>query len=312
MNNKIIRNKISVTLMLSAKRLTLGTALLTGSLFSHVYANTVGGYTNNASVNAVVNTVPVAAPSDLHASWESLLGQNISSINNGGSTAVNYAAFKDERAKLQGYLELLGKVSQSEFDAWSKSKQLAFLINAYNAWTVEFILTKYPAIDSIKDLGSFFNSPWDKEFIPLLGKTVSLNDIEHGLIRGSDRYNDPRIHFAVNCASIGCPALREEAYTGDKLEQQLTEQTERFLTDTSRNYVKGNNFYMSSIFKWYGEDFEKGFRGTKSIQSFVSLYADALTLTDVQKTALNKASLNIKFLDYDWNLNAIKLLLSST
>ena len=91
------------------------------------------------------------------------------------------------------------------------------MINAYNAWTVEFILTKYPDLDSIKDLGSFFNSPWDKEFIPLLGKTVSLNDIEHGLIRGSDRYNDPRIHFAVNCASIGCPALREEAYTGDKL-----------------------------------------------------------------------------------------------
>ena len=150
--------------MLSAKRLTLGTALLTGSLFSHVYANTA--YTNNTAVNVVANTVQLAQ-TDLHASWESLLEQNISSINNGGSTAVDYAAFKDERAKLQGYLELLGKVSQSEFDAWSKSKQLAFLINAYNAWTVEFILTKYPDLDSIKDLGSFFNSPWDKEFIPL-------------------------------------------------------------------------------------------------------------------------------------------------
>lgn len=295
MNNKIIKNKLSATLMLNAKRLTLGTALLTGSLFSHVYA-----------AEAVTSNVQASVQSSIHASWESLLGQNISSINNGGSTAVNYAAFKNERAKLQGYLELLGKVSQSEFDAWSKSKQLAFLINAYNAWTVEFILTKYPDLDSIKDLGSFFNSPWDKEFIPLFGKTVSLNDIEHGLIRGSDRYNDPRIHFAVNCASIGCPALREEAYTGDKLEQQLTEQTERFLKDTSRNYIKGNNFYMSSIFKWYGDDFEKGFRGTKSIQSFVSLYSDALTLTETQKTALNKANLNIKFLDYDWKLNAIK------
>ncbi|TEW49290.1 DUF547 domain-containing protein [Psychromonas sp. RZ5] len=281
--------------MLNAKRLTIGTALLTGSLFSHVYA------ADNA-----VNSVQVAAQSSIHATWETLLEQNISSINNGSSTAVDYAAFKDERTKLKSYLEQLGKVSQTEFDAWSTSKQLAFLINAYNAWTVEFILTKYPDLDSIKDLGSFFNSPWDKEFIPLFGKTVSLNDIEHGLIRGSDRYNDPRIHFAVNCASIGCPALREEAYTGDKLEQQLTEQTERFLNDTSRNYIKGKNFYMSSIFKWYGDDFEKGFRGTKSIQSFVSLYADSLTLTDAQKTALSKASLNIKFLDYDWNLNAIK------
>jgi len=304
MNNKNIKNKISTLLMLNAKRLTLGSIILAGSALNSVHAT--GAYTGNTAVNVVANTVQVATQSNLHDSWETLLGQNIRSINNGSSTAVDYAAFKDERVKLKAYLAQLGKVSQTEFDAWSTSKQLAFLINAYNAWTVEFILTKYPDLDSIKDLGSFFNSPWDKEFIPLLGKTVSLNDIEHGLIRGSDRYNDPRIHFAVNCASIGCPALREEAYTGDKLEQQLTEQTERFLADTSRNYIKGGNFYMSSIFKWYGDDFEKGFRGTKSIQSFVTLYADALNLDDAQKTALNKASLNIKFLDYDWNLNAIK------
>ena len=304
MNNKNTKNKINTILMLNAKRLTLGSIILAGSMLSSVHAT--GAYTGNTAVNVVANTVQVATQSNLHDSWETLLGQNISSINNGSSTAVDYAAFKGERAKLKAYLAQLGKVSQTEFDTWSTSKQLAFLINAYNAWTVEFILTKYPDLDSIKDLGSFFSSPWDKEFIPLLGKTVSLNDIEHGLIRGSDRYNDPRIHFAVNCASIGCPALREEAYTGDKLEQQLTEQTERFLTDTSRNYIKGNNFYMSSIFKWYGDDFEKGFRGTKSIQSFVALYTDALNLSDAQKTALNKASLNIKFLDYDWNLNAIK------
>jgi hypothetical protein len=306
MNNKNIKNKISTILMLNAKRLTLGTILLTGSFLNHVYANspyTTGAYTNNTAVNVVANTIQLSE-SDLHASWESLLKKNINSINNGASTAVDYAAFKDDRAKLQGYLKQLGKVSQSEFDAWSTSKQLAFLINTYNAWTVEFILTKYPDLESIKDLGSFFNSPWDKAFIPLLGKTVSLNDIEHGLIRGSGRYNDPRIHFAVNCASIGCPALREEAYTGDKLEQQLTEQTERFLADTSRNYIKGDNFYISSIFKWYGEDFEKGFRGTKSIQGFVALYANVLDLTAAQKTALNKANLTIKFLDYDWKLNA--------
>jgi len=304
MKHKIIRNKINTALRLNTKRLTLGSIILASSVLNSVHAT--GAYTSNTAVNAVANTVQVAAQSNLHASWETLLEQNISSINNGSSTAVNYAAFKDERVKLKAYLAQLGTISQAEFDAWPTSKQLAFLINAYNAWTVEFILTKYPNLDSIKDLGSFFNSPWDKAFIPLLGKTVSLNDIEHGLIRGSGRYNDPRIHFAVNCASIGCPALREEAYTGEKLEQQLTEQTERFLADTSRNYIKGDNFYMSSIFKWYGDDFEKGFRGTKSIQSFVALYADALNLDDAQKNALNKASLSIKFLDYDWNLNAIK------
>ena len=292
------KNKVGAALVSGAMRLSLGSLLLTSSLLTNVYAETAP---SNA---AVVSTTAQAPQLSLHASWESLLSLHITSINNGSSTEVDYAAFKQKRPQLQSYLDKLSKISRTEFDAWSASKQLAFLINAYNAWTVEFILTEYPDLKSIKDLGSFFNSPWDKEFVPLLGKKISLNDIEHGLIRGSDRYNDPRIHFAVNCASIGCPALREEAYTADKLEQQLTEQTERFLTDKTRNYIKGEAFYMSSIFKWYGDDFEKGFRGTRSIQSFVSLYSGALKLTDDQKMALTKEKLKIKFLDYDWKLNA--------
>jgi len=274
-------------------RLTLGLVLLTSPLLSIAESNT----------NNTTKTEVVMKQTSLHADWQTLLSQHIKAIDNGHSSAVDYAAIQQQQTLLQSYLKKLSQVSRNEFDAWSKSKQLAFLINAYNAWTVEFILTKYPDLESIKDLGSLFNSPWDKEFIPLLGKTVSLNDIEHGLIRGSGRYNDPRIHFAVNCASIGCPALREEAYTADQLEQQLTEQTERFLSDTSRNYIKADNLYLSSIFKWYGDDFEVGFRNTKSIQSFILLYADALKLTDMQKSALAKQDLNIKFLDYNWNLN---------
>lgn len=274
-------NKVSALV-----RFTLGAALLTGSLMSNVYAET--------------------DQKNLHADWTELLEQNISPINKGHSTAVDYAAFKNQESELQAYLDKLSGVSRADFDAWPKEKQLAFLINAYNAWTVEFILTKYPDLESIKDLGSLFSSPWDKEFIPLLGKTVSLNDIEHGLIRGSKRYNDPRIHFAVNCASIGCPALREEAYTADKLEQQLTQQTERFLTDSSRNYFKGKAIYLSSIFKWYGDDFEVGFRGAKSIQSFLALYSDALKLDQQQTLALKSQDFSVKFLDYNWKLNASK------
>ena len=273
-------NKVSALV-----RFTLGAALLSSSMMSNVYADT---------------------STNLHASWTELLEQNISPINKGHSTAVDYAAFKSQESELQVYLDKLSEVSRADFDAWSKEKQLAFLINAYNAWTVEFILTEYPDLESIKDLGSLFSSPWDKEFIPLLGKKISLNNIEHGLIRGSDRYNDPRIHFAVNCASIGCPALREEAYTADNLEQQLTQQTERFLTDTSRNYIKGDSFYLSSIFKWYGDDFEVGFRGTKSIQSFIGLYAEALTLNTQQALTLKNQDFNVKFLDYNWKLNATK------
>jgi hypothetical protein len=243
----------------------------------------------------------------LHDEWNTLLNRHVKPINSGHSSAIDYAATQQDRAILTGYLNQLSQITQAEFDAWDKASQLAFLINAYNAWTVELILTKYPDIDSIKELGGLFSSPWDKSFIPLLGKTRSLNDIEHTLIRGSDRYNDPRIHFAVNCASIGCPALREEAYTGAKLELQLTEQTERFLADNSRNYAKGDSLYLSSIFKWYGDDFTKGFRNTHSIEAFLLLYSNSdkgvLTLTPAQRQAAEKQQLDIEFLDYDWSLN---------
>lgn len=284
-------NKVSAFL-----RLTLGAALLTGAITSTAHAETT-------SVNSPAADV-TAQQQDLHSQWTNLLKQNVLAIDNGHSTAVNYANFKQQETQLKAYLTQLSKVSRTEFDSWSKQKQLAFLINAYNAWTVEFILTKYPDLDSIKDLGSLFKSPWDKSFIPLLGKTVSLNDIEHGLIRGSGRYNDPRIHFAVNCASIGCPALREEAYTADKLEKQLTEQTKRFLTDASRNQFDKNSARISSIFKWYKEDFEKGYGGAKSLQNFILLYANVLKLNEEQKLALKNNNIDVDFLDYNWNLNA--------
>jgi hypothetical protein len=247
-----------------------------------------------------------AAQQTLHKDWQYLVSQHVHPINQGHSSAVDYSAIQQDHAKLQGYLTQLSHITQTEFDAWDKSSQLAFLINAYNAWTLELILTEYPDIDSIKDLGGLFSSPWDKSFIPLLGKTRSLNDIEHKLIRGSDRYNEPRIHFAVNCASIGCPALREEAYTGAKLEQQLNAQTERFLSDNSRNVAKGDTVYLSAIFKWYGEDFTQGFGGADSVDAFLLLYPNALKLSPALQTTAEKQQLNVDFLDYNWSLNAVR------
>lgn len=247
---------------------------------------------------------PALKAQTLHAPWQQLLGQHVYPINHGSSSIVDYAAFKTEHKTLTGYLEALTNVSQAEFDTWSKQQQLAFLINAYNAWTIEFILTKYPDIKSIKELGGFFSSPWSKEFIPLLGETRSLDNIEHTLIRSSGKYNDPRIHFAVNCASIGCPALLEQAYTADKLEQQLASQTMRFLADMSRNYVKNDTLYLSSIFKWYKDDFEKGFNGANSLNEFILSYADALNLAPNLQYALKNNDMDIEFLDYDWAINA--------
>lgn len=260
-----------------------------------------------SQISVAADAMPAATTEQtIHQQWQALVSQHVKPINHGSSSAVDYAAMQQQRIQLQSYLEQLSNISQAQFDAWDKSTQLAFLINAYNAWTVELILTKYPDIESIKDLGGFFSSPWDKSFIPLLGKTRSLNDIEHKLIRGSDRYNDPRIHFAVNCASIGCPALLEEAYTGAKLEQQLDAQTKRFLADTSRNYAKGDTVYLSAIFKWYGDDFTQGFAGADSVEAFLLLYPNALTLNGAQQATANKQQLDIDYLDYNWSLNAVR------
>ena len=260
---------------------------------------------------AATASVYASAEEGLHSTFDNLLSEYVTPISNGTSTQVNYDGFKKERTRLNEYLAQLAKVKQSTFDSWSKNKQLAFLINAYNAYTIELILTEYPDIDSIRDLGSFFSSPWKKEIAPLLGENRTLDEIEHELIRGTNQstktYNEPRIHFAVNCASIGCPALREEAYTGDKLDEQLEAQTKRFLADASRNKMSENTLHLSKIFDWYREDFDResgSWRGTSTLNAFILLYKDAMQLTEAQVTSLEKNTADIEYLDYDWALNA--------
>lgn len=238
-----------------------------------------------------------------HGSWDNLLQKHVKPVGDAQSTAVDYQGMQGDRAVLQGYLEALSAVDEQAFNAWEKSDQLAFLINAYNAWTVELILTRYPDLESIKDLGSFFKSPWKKKFIPLLGKTRSLDDIEHGLIRGSGRYNDPRIHFAVNCASVGCPALRGEAYRGDLIEQQLQDAETLFLSDRSRNRVVNGVYEISSIFKWYGDDFSKGWLGVESLEQYLLTHSEKMGLNIHNGDGPEKSKLKIKYLEYDWSLN---------
>lgn len=239
-----------------------------------------------------------------HSPWDGLLQKNVIVHDGGKATTVDYRAMAAERTILTGYLEQLAEVSLTQFDAWPKDEQLAFLINGYNAWTIDLILTRYPELQSIKDLGSLFQSPWKKKFLFLLGEKRSLDDLEHGLIRGSGRYNDPRIHFAVNCASIGCPALKNQAYRTEILEEQLEEATMLFLSDKSRNRMSGGKLQVSSIFKWYREDFAAGWRGATSLAQFLALYKDSLGLGETKAGELSNGNLTIVFLDYDWRLNA--------
>jgi len=246
----------------------------------------------------------VAAHADFnHQSWDSLLNKHVTMTNGGKASVVNYAGMKADKSKLTSYLEATSKVSQSEFNRWSKNEQLAFLINVYNAGTVDLVLTKYPNVKSIKDIGGLFGSPWKQEFVSLLGKTRSLDDIEHNLIRGSKRYNDPRIHFAVNCASIGCPALQDDAFTGKRLDRQLEQATSKFLADSSRNTLKGSTLKVSPIFKWYKEDFATNWRGTKDLEGFLGRYNSSLGLNKAQTAELKQGKIKISYTDYNWNLN---------
>lgn len=239
------------------------------------------------------------------APWDALLKKHVQVLRGGQASEVDYAGFTDDRTSLQAYLIGTSKVTRVEFDRWSSPAQLAFLINAYNAWTVELVLTGYPGIKSIKDLGSFIQSPWKKRFIALLGETRSLDDIEHGLIRGSGRYNDPRIHFAVNCASIGCPALRQDAFVAGRLNAQLEDATHKFLSDRTRNRIESGTLKVSSIFKWYRQDFEQGWRGASSLDQFLALYSPSLGLSAEAASQLAAGKLDTGFLDYDWRLNAL-------
>jgi hypothetical protein len=226
-------------------------------------------------------------------------------VRGGQATQVDYAGFKADRRMLRQYLGSTTAIARPDFDTWSKSAQLAFLINAYNAWTVELVLTSYPEVNSIKDLGSFVQSPWKQRFIPLLGETRSLDDVEHALMRGSGRYNDPRIHFAVNCASIGCPALRPEAYVAERLNAQLEDASQKFLSDRTRNRLDKGTLKVSSIFKWYREDFEKNWHATNSVGQFLAIYHQSMGLDTETANRMSSGAIPLDFLDYDWHLNDI-------
>ncbi len=170
-----------------------------------------------------------------HAAWTALLKKHVVLLEGGKASQARYAGFQQDRGALKSYLETLSSVTPREFDGWSKAQRMAFLINAYNAFTVEKILTRYPDIKSIWDFGKIFGNPFRDRFFTLLGRESFLDRIEHETLRKPGAYDEPRVHFAVNCASIGCPMLREEAYVAGRLDAQLEEQTRRFLSDRSRN-----------------------------------------------------------------------------
>jgi len=215
---------------------------------------------------------------------------------------VNYKGFIQDSVQFNAYLTLLENNHPNEKN-WSKDEQLTYWINAYNAYTVKLIVDHYP-VESIKDIKGgvpFVNSVWDIKFFKIEGQEYDLNNIEHTIIR--KEFEEPRIHFAVNCASYSCPRLRNEAFVAERLEEQLEDQTRKFFNDVRKNnIISKDKIVLSSILKWYSTDFTKqgiisrlfGGKGrTQNLIKFVNSYVDI----DISKNA------EIEFMDYRWDLN---------
>lgn len=231
---------------------------------------------------------------------------------------VNYPSFIDQRADLEGYLETLGAVTTVELSSWDGAQQLAFWINAYNALAIDTVIAHYPLKRrSFKGLAFPSSSIWQIADVwklqrrRIAGEKRSLDDIEHGIIRPD--FREPRIHFALVCAAISCPKLRQDAYTGDTLEQQLQEQVATFLTDPSKGVSvnsKRKRIEVSSILEWFAEDFvlPPNFDGPlagKKDQAGV-VYFLRSHASPSQRTALSSPDFTIRYLKYNWALNAQK------
>ncbi|MBE1426809.1 hypothetical protein H4684_003484 [Desulfomicrobium macestii] len=220
---------------------------------------------------------------------------------------VDYPGLQKSPALLDRYLQSTSSVTEAQFKGWNERQQLAFLINLYNAATLRLIIDHYP-LDSIKDIGNIFKGPWDQKVVSLFGGKTSLNHLEHGIIRKD--YSEPRIHVALVCAASSCPALPSSAFTADALDGQLDERARLYLSSPNGLRVDraAGRVLVSSIFKWFGEDFvpgfspASGFDGLKgkerAVMNFIAKY-----VSDELRGFFSGGGYDLEYIDYDWSLN---------
>lgn len=256
----------------------LALLFITQSVLSCTLTSALGFNNKGLPVQAVPGALVTTEQNVIdHAPWDSLLKKHVQ--ENG---LVDYKGFLKDRDKLIPYLEMLSKNPPKE--EWSHAELLAYYINTYNAYTVYLIINNYP-VKSIKDI----SSPWTKAFIPVGDRQLSLGGIENSILR---KMNEPRIHFAINCASYSCPNLLNEAFSAEKMEQQLEKVSLAFING-DKNRISKNAAALSHIFKWYKKDFVVN--GEKDLIAYINQYS---------AVKIN-ASAKISFIEYDWNLNEI-------
>ena len=225
-------------------------------------------------VFVLLSATTIFAQNINHNEWTMLLETHVDSKGN-----VNYKEFKNSIDKLDVYLTKLS--NNSPTNNASKNEKLAYWINVYNAFTVKLIVDNYP-VKSIKDI----KQPWDQKFFKIGNVAMSLNYVEHEIIR---KMNEPRIHFAIVCASYSCPKLQKYAFTADNLESQLTSVTKEFLADETRNKISEKTIQISKIFDWFAKDFKQD----GSLIEFLNKYTDVTISPKAKK----------RYLEYNWALN---------
>ena len=211
--------------------------------------------------------------------FDSLLQKNVDKTGR-----VDYQSLKNNETLLDNYLAYIQNNEPTK--DWSSNKKKAFWINTYNAYTIKIILNNYP-LKSIRDIKIDGKTAWKIPFVKVGQKRYTLDQIEHKILR--KKFNDPRIHVGINCASVSCPRLWNFAFTEDNIAYSLDNLMKVFINDTTRNKISKKNVALSEIFNWFSKDFIKN--GT--IINYLNTYA-AIKISE-------KAS--IKYLTYDWSLN---------
>ncbi len=226
------------------------------------------------------------------------------------AAGVDYQRLKADRARLDEAVAALDSAAARGEPSWPRNDRLAFWINAYNLLTLRAVIDHYPIRsgwltlaprNSIRQI----DGVWTTLKWPVAGRTVTLDDIEHRIVRPV--FRDARIHFAVNCASVSCPPLAQEPYLGDQLDAQLDSSVRRFLASAEGVRLEGDTFHVSSLFKWYGEDFVAQYApaipGPRPAQDRAILGALARYAPEPIAARARAGRGAIRFLDYDWSLN---------
>lgn len=233
-------------------------------------------------------SAPAAAFDHTHSRWGQVLRTHVS------DGQVNYKGLKKNSGPLHAYLDAVSEVTEEDFSNFSVNERKALLINLYNASVMSLVLKHYP-VSSIKEIGVKFLGPWKLRFIPLWGKVLSLDEIEHSILR--KKLFDPRVHFALVCASRGGPKLYPVPFTGAKIDDQLDDASGRYLNDDSINHVDpvGKTITLSEIFRWFADDFNRAYGSVwKTVGRFVpSAAAMPAGIT-----------MKIAYTPYDWSLNS--------